>query len=168
MLSKKIKWIIIIVILVFFMSAVVLPSVAKELVSFDSPQSAYEYWFKGTVYEVIEGNDIDYVVGSEGGKVLKKDETGWKNSWASIGVLRRVKTVGTITIQIMQFNFKNEFFIQIRDSEQGKLEIRDSYDSKIYYVEPVGNKWGKYYLHVEKIDKEYVINVNGQDIVVMQ
>ncbi len=144
-------------------------------VTFSSPKAAYEYYNFGdsNVALVIEGNDCGFVIDEKNDSnaylIIPKTTDGWK-----IGIGSDTKRISQtitdgITIYIYQYKNTSDCFITVLDTNGGKLNISDGYNTKFQPLEHHDDFLGKtyitYYAHIPNFNSKYSIMVNGNTIV---
>ena len=144
-------------------------------VTFSSPKTAYEYYNFGNsnVALIIEGNDCDFVIDEKNDSnaylIIPKTIDGWK-----IGIGSDTKRISQtitdgITIYIYQYKNTSDYFITVLDTNGGKLNISDGYNTKFQSLEHhddfLGKTYTTYYAHIPNFNSKYSIMVNGNTIV---
>lgn len=146
--------------------------IGQYLTYFNSAEDAYEQIYSGTVYAVVEGQQTDYVIGNKKQMVLKKTEKGWKKPIVSILTAKSIRKVGTITIQVSQYNFSDEYYVTISDFDKTNPDIKDNYNSQFYEVFHEGEGLDKtirgYFAYVNQIEDDYTITVNDETINILK
>ena len=171
---KRILYIVFALVTLLFITVSAMFPIENFLITFDSPQKAYEYKFgKSNIELVIEGDNCDFVVDSRNRtytySILPKTEKGWK-----IGNGINIKKIATtyseeISITVYQYKNTNDYFINILDTNGGEVIIIDDYNTKFYSLENENDSANKtivnYYAHIVDFDQEYSVTVNGKEIV---
>ena len=144
-------------------------------ITFGSPKEAYEYYSggKSNVVLVVEGKNCDFVVDqkhdSDTYLIIPKTTAGWK-----IGVGLDTKKVVQklsegIVINVYRYKNTSDFFITVLDTNGGKSVVTDDYETQFHSLERENNALGKtfvtYYAYVSNLDPQYIVTVNGNDIV---
>lgn len=156
------------VFLIFFSVISFAIFIRQHFIPYSSPEDAYKYVYGGKTFLVVEGIESDYVIGNKDAKYLKKSEKGWKVPIMHISITKGIKRIGSTTIYVSQFNFSDEYYVTVLNSEKSNLELKDNRNSIFYKSnsnENVSNVEScVYYTYVNKINNEYVISVNGEKI----
>ena len=141
-------------------------------VPFSSLETAYKLGYGGDISVVVEGTKSDYVIGNRESHYLNKSEKGWRIPLISISITKRIEKIDATTIYVSQYNFSDDYYITLLNSEYNSLDIADSRNSKFYKLnDEEDDKQAKgsiYHAHVHKIDNEYNITVNGKNVELMQ
>lgn len=159
---RKIAGVLGIFILVIMWSA----SVIECHICFDSPEEAFLYKFAEQPRLIIEGKETANVVGTKEELYLEEYKDGWRIPHTKITTGTQ-KQVGTIYISVTRYKFSDEYYIYISDVEGKTMEISDSRNSTFYSLKKekwIGSPYSAYSAYVHKLDSDYVITINGQDI----
>lgn len=139
-----------------------------HFITFNSPEAAYRYAYGGEVFIIVEGLESDYIIGDKEAKYLNKSEKGWTIPIINISVTRGIKRMGSTTIYVSQYNFSDEYYVTVLNSENSSLKIEDNRNSTFYKSNNGENDSNiescVYYTYVNKINDEYVITVNGEKV----
>lgn len=142
--------------------------IRQHFIPFSSPENAYKYVYGGETFIVVEGIESDYIIGNKDAKYLNKSEKGWKVPIINISVTKGMKRIDSTTIYVSQYNFSDDYYVTVLDSENNTLELKDNRNSTFYKSNNEENdsnmKSCIYYTYVNKINNEYVITVNGEDV----
>ncbi len=142
--------------------------VRQHFIPFSSPENAYKHVYGGETFIVVEGINSDYVIGDKDAKYLNKSEKGWKIPIINISVTKGMKRIDSTTIYVSQYNFSDEYYVTVMNSENNSLEIEDNRNSTFYKSNHDENdsdiKSCVYYTYVNKINNEYAITVNGEEV----
>lgn len=142
--------------------------VRQHFIPFNTPENAYKYVYGGEAFTVVEGVESDYVIGNKEAKYFNKSEKGWKVPIINISVTKGMRRIGSTTIYVSQYNFSDEYYITVMDSENSSLKIEDNRNSTFYKSNHDENdsdiKSCVYYTYVNKINNEYTITVNGEEV----
>lgn len=146
--------------------------VRHHFIPFGSPENAYKYVYGGETFIVVEGIESDYVIGDKDAKYLNKSEKGWKIPIINISVTKGMKRIGTTTIYVSQYNFSDEYYVTVLDLGNNSLEIGDNRNSTFYKSNNNENLSNEksciYYTYVNKINNEYIITVNGEEVKLLE
>ncbi len=143
-------------------------------ITFDSPESAYEYYNfgKSNIRLIVEGNDCDLVVDrkntSDTYLIVPKTENGWK---IGIGAdTRKIAEtfVNGISVNVYQYRKIDAFFITILDTNGGESTVSDKYGTEFFASEEVDKTCSKtfvtYFGYLAEFDSSYNITVNGHKV----
>ena len=146
--------------------------ISMYFVPFNSLETAYKLGYGGDISVVVEGTKSDYVIGNRESHYLNKSEKGWRIPIISIAVTKGLKKIDATTIYVSQYNFSEDYYIKVLNTEYNSLDISDSSNSKFYKInDEEDDKQAKgciYHAHVYKIDNEYSITINGINVKLMQ
>ena len=122
---------------------------------------------------VVEGEQCDLIIDRKSGSkrelfVVSKTSDGWKIN-AGIGLgMSEIKSFDTVVIDLYQYKNTGEYFISIIDMNGGELEISDKNNAKFYSVRDydvfLEEAYYTYYANVPKLDSDYYIVINGNEI----
>ena len=156
---------------VFFIIGSVL-FIRQHFIPFSSPEEAYKYVYGGKTFVVIEGNESDYIIGDKDAKYLDKSKKGWTIPLINISATKGIKYIGSTTIYVSQYNFSEDYYVTVLDSKNDSLEIEDNRNSTFYKSKNSEKssdvKSCVYYTYVNKINDEYTITVNGQEVKLLE
>lgn len=170
--SKKYILSVIIVVLLITVSAF-LPF-ENAMVTFASPEEAYNYYIFGTpdIRLIVNGNNSDLVIGNKNGTdiclIIPKTTDGWK-----IGIGADTKTVAHlltdgITISVYQYKKTNDYYITVLDINGESSQITDSCHSSFSSVERTDSAKEKPYImycaHISSVSPQYSIHIDGNQI----
>ena len=145
-------------------------------VTFSSPKEAYEYsnLGKSNIQLVVEGATCDFIVDRKSDTdiywIVPKTADGWKIGCGSS--IKRIvqKLYDGITIYVYQYEYTNDCFITIMNTDGGECAISDDCDTKFYSLARKNDSLGKtfvtYYAYVPNFDLQYSVVVNGNKILV--
>lgn len=148
--------------------------VENLFITFDSPQSAYNYinFGESDIELVIEGENCDFVVDRKNDTdtytFIPKTETGWK-----IGTGINTKKVlqafyDEILLNVYQYKDTDDFFVTIFNIDGGYLEITDCYNSEILSLEKenayLEKTYVTYYTHLTEINPQYYMTIDGDKV----
>ena len=149
--------------------------IENSVITFSSPEKAYSYFYPGKDVDlVVNGNETDFVVGNVSYLILPKTEKGWKT--AAGFDLKTVcsKRIEGITVATIYKNRNyDDLYVVISMVEGNQNEIGDNVGSKFYskkYAD-AEKHFGDYYMyvaHINKSDKPYCININGEEILITE
>lgn len=146
--------------------------IRQHFIPFSSPEDAYKYVYGGETFIVIEGSESDYIIGNKDAKYLEKSEKGWTVPMINISVTKGIKRIGSTTIYVSQYNFSEDYYVTVLDSEKSSLEIGDNRNSTFYKSNNDENFSGEksciYYAYVNKINNEYTITVDGEEVKLLE
>lgn len=146
--------------------------VRHHFIPFSSPENAYKHVYGGETFIVVEGIESDYVIGDKDAKYLNKSEKGWKIPIINISVTKGMKRIGTTTIYVSQYNFSDEYYVTVLDLGNSSLEIGDNRNSTFYKSNNNENLSNEksciYYTYVNKINNEYIITVNRDEVKLLE
>lgn len=143
--------------------------IENVFITFSSAESSYNYYNKGYVKLVVEGEATDFVIGQKDEvdiyAIIPKSNNGWKIGLGSN--IKRIKNIisDDAVINLYQYKNSDDYYIVVLSSNGGELKISDSRNSKFYYLE--GNNesiksFYKYYSYVNCFDEDYTITVNNK------
>lgn len=142
--------------------------IRRYVISYNSPEDAYESAYGGDVFLVVEGNETVRVFGSKDSHYFNKTDSGWKVPIFKISITKAIKTVDSKTIYVSQYNFSDEYYITIIDSQKSSLELKDNRNSIFYKIDNQENTENAnscvYHAYINKFDEQYSIFVNGEEI----
>lgn len=142
--------------------------IRRYVISYNSPKDAYENAYRGTAHLIIEGDKSAYVLGSKDAHYFNRTNNGWKVPIFRISITKAIKTVDSKTIYVSQYNFSDEYYITIIDSQKGSLELKDNRNSIFYKIDNQENTKNAnscvYHAYINKFDEQYSIFVNDQEI----
>lgn len=147
------------------------------LVTFSSPEAAYKYVNAGTdVKLVVDGKNSDFVIGDRNGTdvlmAVPKTAKGWK-----IGVGSNIKQIthrvkDGIVISVYQYKDTEDYYILVYDTQGEPIDISDSFGTEFLSVERYSDSLGKmfvtYYASVEKLDQQYTLTINAEQLFVLE
>ena len=150
--------------------------IENYLVTFDSPQSVYEYYYLSAPdsINVIPGVECDLVIGTSANKntfmFAPKTRYGWKIGNGLNLMILVNKTFDNILVQVYKYKDTNDYFILALDTCGGLSDVKDAYDSSFFIIETdtvlTYNKKPliKYYTNINGFDPDYWIEFNEQTI----
>lgn len=139
-----------------------------HFIPFTSPEEAYRSVYGENPVLVIEGVESDCIVGNKKTVYLNKSEKGWNVPIINISITKGIKCVDSTTVYVSQYNFSNEYYVTVLDSENSSLEIEDNRNSMFYKSSSDDKNSCIYHTYVNKINKEYQITVNGEKIILLE
>lgn len=149
--------------------------IENALITFSSPESAYNYNNSGNVRFMVDGKKTDFVVGAKGDAdvylIIPKSSNGWKLGMG-LDTKRVFQTISNgITIYVYQYKNTDEYYITVLDTNGGSTNITDNHNSEFKCLEKSNNTIGKtfytYYAYVNNFDDQYTLTVNGNSIKIM-
>lgn len=134
----------------------------EQLASYDSPESAFKYAYKGNIIEIVEQENsalIIYEDDAYSSVLLNKKGDKWKIPlWSNKGFSINLPDIKCHTRATLEDNSDN-FYIDIRLYEEVK-SISDNYNSHFKLYEK--NDWiTAYVAYVDNFNGDYVITING-------
>lgn len=151
----------------------------NSFITFKSLDSAYHYVYgKSDIELVVEGDDCDFVVGSQKDKdkvtyaFMPKTADGWKAS-KNINAKRIiVQNYDFGFLDVYQSKGTKDYFITILNKTDKDLIISDKYNSEfeplISGEDSLGQMYTTYYAHIPNFDSSYSLTVNGTEIVLQK
>lgn len=169
-ITKKRKWVFLmslsIVVLVFI--SCMFP-IENTLITFESSEKAFRYYYPSGVRLVVNGNETDFVVGqSNDYLILPKSEKGWKTSTnQELELLCSKPLDKAIFANVYKHKKYEDLYIVIYSSQGNLNEIRDNAVSEFYSLKnPTAEKYCSYFAYINSNDKPYYITINGKDILI--
>ncbi len=173
-LSHKKQYVIAIgiIIIVLWVLSNLIP-IENFFVTFSSPEDAFNYVNSEDVKLVIQGKNSDFVIGERDSTnfvymIIPKNENGWKIGRGLDTKLRMQKMHNGIFINVYQYKNTGDYYLVVSGASGSKLQIKDSLDSQFLYFENINNKTSEtyitYYASIFKIDAQYWINIDGEEI----
>ena len=171
--------------IVFLCLSGILPTVLSfipfenSFITFKSLDSAYHYVYgKSDIELVVEGDDCDFVVGSQKDKdkvtyaFMPKTADGWKVS-KNINAKRIiVQNYDFCFLDVYQSKGTKDYFITILNKTDKDLIISDKYNSNFEPLksgeDSLGQTYTTYYAHIPNFDSSYSLTVNGTEIVLQK
>jgi len=146
----------------------------SAFVTFESAEAAYKYlkFGKSNIELIVEGTNCDLVVDRKDEsylyQIIPKNEEGYKVGVGTDTRLRNSYFQDGISVDIIQYKNRSDYFITIVDINGGESIISDDYNTKFYPLKRDNDLLGKpivtYYAHVPHFDSQYNVNVNGNTI----
>lgn len=161
-----------------FVAAIILTTISalipieNAFVIFSSPESAYHYNNSGDVKLVVNGEESDFIVGSNGDTevytIVPKSNDGWK---LGMGLdTKRVVQITSDGISVCVYRYKNsdDYYITVFDTTGGPFDITDNRSTKFQCLDESNSALNKtfytYYAYINDYDNQYVLTVNGKTI----
>ena len=173
-IRKTLMYVIFTVISIALITISALVPVENLFITFNSPQSAYNYinFGKSDIDLIIEGENCDFVVDRKNDTdtyiFIPKTETGWKIGTGVNTKERLHAFYDGIMLKVYQYKDTNDFFVTIFNIDGGYMEITDCYNSKIFSLEKENDSLGKtyvtYYTHLTEINPQYYMIINGEKV----
>lgn len=148
--------------------------IENALVTFSSPQAAYQYRNGGQIELVVEGAETDLVVGTKGDgdvyEIIPKSNGGWK-----LGMGFNTKSIAqsrsdSIAIDVYQYKDSDDYYITVLDINGGPLVIADSQGTQFQCLErpnsALNTTFYTYFAYINGYDAQYRLTVNGKTIIV--
>ena len=171
---KRILYVVFTSISVALITVLALLPFENLFITFNSPESAYEYYNVGesNIELVVEGNECDFVIDrknhSDTHLIIPKTADGWKIG-IGLNTKRIVQKLSKgITIYVYQYKNTNDYFINILNTSGGESTVSDEYNTNFYSLEKYDDVLGKtfvtYYAHIPDFNAQYSIIVNDNEI----
>ncbi len=143
-------------------------------ITFDSPQSVYNYmnFGKSNVKLVINGKNSDFVINDKINSysylIVPKYKDGWKIGLGADTKMIMQKIYDDIIINVFQYKNTNDYFIVLLNTNGGPINLKDSNNSKFYSLEKTNNQLNKvfitYFLNISNFDSKYWLSINDKKI----
>lgn len=150
--------------------------VENALITFSSPEAAFNYTNSDDVILVVEGQESALVIGDAGKKnsfdIIPKSGTGWKLSlaWDANIVLNDIPSDNVI-FRVYQYKDSSEYYIEVLNGMGTALDVADNRDSEFCRLKQANNTLditlNTYYAYVHNLDDEYTLTVDGKTFSVM-
>ena len=171
MFKYKIKKVVTILIILFVI-ILLADFIKKYCFCYETPEEAYQSIYGGQIYEVVEGNETDYVIGSKSNVVFEKTDRGWKLPLRYTATAKSIKSIGKMTIYVTQYNHSDEYYLIITGYEGNENSITDNRNSTFYKVDVAETMFGKgvrgYFTYVRAIDDNYTLTINGHQVFLLR
>lgn len=148
-------------------------------VTFQSPEEAFRYSNKDEVKFVVEGEDTALVVAQTDVSTFRQEiyprsGTGWK--LASTFNTKEVykKSSGEISAFVYQYDDSNDYYVLLWWRGEEMPQITDNNNSTFCYLDVSGNarEYGYtcyiYCAYVKNLNNQYLLNVNGKEISLLE
>lgn len=162
------------VVAVILTSISALIPIENALITFSSPESAYNYNNSGNVKLIVDGEKTDFVVGTKGDAdvylIIPKSNDGWKLGMG-LDTKKVFQTISNgITIYVYKYKNTDDYYITVLDTNGGSTNITDNHNSKFKHLEKFNSILGKtfytYYAYINNFDDQYTLTVNGNSIII--
>ncbi|MFR0823387.1 MAG: hypothetical protein ACLU84_01070 [Clostridia bacterium] len=143
--------------------------------TFSSVQEVFNYQFNGEILDTINGNNSTMVVYSTNNNtysyaVIPKNNNGWKigTSFSLKKILQ--ENYGSKIITIYKYQNSDDYYVIIADpivnKEDNFADIYDNQNSVFNHITNDLSNTNKksiiYYAYVNKLEKNYLININSK------
>lgn len=169
----KNRWLII-----AFITAVILTTITalipieNTVITFSSPESAYNYNHSGDVKLIINGNQTAFVIGTKGDTdiytIIPKVNNGFKISMGYDTQIVTQKIYESNSIYVYQYKNINEKYITVLNTHGDILDIKDNHNSQFKYLKNYNETLGKsfycYYAYISEMNDQYTLYINGKSI----
>lgn len=145
----------------------------NAVITFKSPEAAYQYLHFSKSSLTVSGKTTDLAVSNRGGRekieILQKTKNGWKLPRKINAVISNVTVHKDISVYTWHYATSDDYFIVISslDANNQKLAVKDTLDSEVLSIttDSPAAKDGliTYFLTVSKPDLKYRVTVNGMD-----
>lgn len=167
----KRRWSIIAFVVVVILTTIsALIPIENALITFSSPESAYNYNNFGNVKLIVDGEKTNFVIGAKGDAdiyaIVPKSNGGWKIGMG-LDTKKIIQTISDgITINVYQYKNTNDYFITVLDTKGGSSDITDNHHSEFKYLEKSNSTLGKtfytYYAYINDFNDQYSLTVNDK------
>ena len=138
----------------------------NSLLTFDSPETSYEYYnFGYDATLVVSGAKSDLVIGKKGNStvemIVPKNKNGWK---VGLGLNTKEiyrKITKDVSIHIYQYKNTNDYFVRAYNNDGKHVSITDEKNSRFIAD---GNNFMTYYWYLPNFDMQYSFFVDGEQI----
>lgn len=144
--------------------------IENALITFSSPESAYNYNNSGNIKLIVDGEKTNFVIGTKGDTdiyaIVPKSNGGWKIGMG-LDTKKVIQTISDgITIYVYQYKNTNDYFITVLDTKGGSSDITDNLHSEFKYLEKSNSTLGKtfytYYAYINDFNDQYALTVNDK------
>ncbi len=172
---NKRRWVILISLFMVALCTVsALFPIENSIITFESPEKAYDYFYSYEVELIASGNETDFVSGEKHGSrsflILPKTEKGWKTSTGNdLKIVCKKRIDGITFAEIYKHRNFDDLYVVIHGVEGNRNEISDNAGSEFQSTK--SSDYGNYYMYVAHInsnEKPYCITINDEEFLLME
>lgn len=169
---KKKYFFILLIMSVIFTTVSALIPIENDLITFSSPQSAYNYSNLGKIKLILDGEKTSFVVGEKSDtnnySIVPKSNGGWKLGMKLDTEMVYQKIYNGITIYVYQYKNTNDYYIVVSDTNGNPLNITDTLGSDFQCLNKSNNQINMtiytYFAYIKSFDEQYTLNLNSDKI----
>lgn len=165
---KRKQYIFSVFMVVFLVTILSFVPFENLLITFNSPEAAFNFVNPEKVKLVIQGKNSDFVIGERDGAnytylIVPKNDNGWKVGRGLDTKLKMRKVHNGIMIYVYQYKNTGDYYVTISDLSGEKLQIEDSHGSQ-FLCNTISKTYVTYYAAAFQIDSQYWIKINDEKV----
>ena len=151
-------------VIAFLMNTIVYSQ--DTVLEYKSPEEVYMEVQNGRPYNVIEGKETAYVIGSKDSIIVERTNNGWRYPVKSMIRAKAIKKEEDFTIYVEQYNQSEEYYVTVLYLGEDSVHITDNRNSCFQNINQEDSHF--YCTYVNQIDDEYTIILNDKVIEVFE